>query len=117
MPNKFYAVKLGRKTGIFQTWEECKKQIDGFSTAIYKSFKTLEEAEEFLNSENEVLVKNNVEDIDVDWINNKIDDEINNLSIDEVIAFVDGTYLEEEKENKTTKISGYGVIIIKGERW
>ena len=42
---KFYAVKNGRKVGIFSTWEECQKQVVGFKGAIYKSFKTKEEAE------------------------------------------------------------------------
>jgi ribonuclease HI len=45
---KYYAVLKGRKTGIFTTWDDCKKQVEGFSNAIYKSFKTKEEAEEFL---------------------------------------------------------------------
>lgn len=48
---KFYAVRKGRKTGIFLTWDECKRNIDGFSGASYKSFKTKAEAEAFLNGE------------------------------------------------------------------
>lgn len=48
---KFYAVRDGRKTGIFLTWEECKAQIDGYSGASYKSFKTLDEAKDFLRFE------------------------------------------------------------------
>lgn len=46
---KYYAVKAGRKTGIFQTWGECKKQVDGYSRAIFKSFSTMEKAEEYLH--------------------------------------------------------------------
>lgn len=46
---KFYAVKNGRKTGIFTTWEECKAQVDGFSDAKYKSFLTKAEAEAYLS--------------------------------------------------------------------
>jgi ribonuclease HI len=42
---KYYVVLKGRKTGIFTTWEECEEQINGFSGAIYKSFKTRAEAE------------------------------------------------------------------------
>ena len=42
---KFYVVWTGRNTGIFNTWEECLKQVDKFDEARYKSFKTLEEAE------------------------------------------------------------------------
>lgn len=51
---KFYAVKFGRKKGVFATWEECKQQIIGFSGAIYKSFTTKHEAEEFIK-ENETV--------------------------------------------------------------
>ena len=36
---KFYAVKNGRKVGIFSTWEECQKQVVGFKGAIYKVLK------------------------------------------------------------------------------
>jgi ribonuclease HI len=42
---KFYVVWTGRNTGIFNTWEECLKQVDKYDEAHYKSFKTLEEAE------------------------------------------------------------------------
>ena len=37
---KFYAVRQGRKTGMFLTWDECKKQVMGYPGAIYKSFGT-----------------------------------------------------------------------------
>lgn len=47
---KFYAVQEGRHSGIYTTWEEAEKQVKGFSGAVYKSFKTYIEAEEFLNS-------------------------------------------------------------------
>ena len=35
---KYYAVHKGKKPGIYNTWEDCKKQIDGFSGPIYKKF-------------------------------------------------------------------------------
>lgn len=108
MANKFYAVKIGRNKGIFQTWDECKKQVDGFSNSKYKAFKTLEEAEEYLNNEEEMKSESE-EEIDIDTINEEIENKINNLQDDEVIAFVDGTYLEENN------VSGYGVIIIKNK--
>lgn len=47
MASKFYAVRRGKSTGIFLSWEECKKQVDGYSGAEYKSFKTREEAQEY----------------------------------------------------------------------
>ncbi len=45
---KYYAVRYGRKTGIFNTWEECKIQVTEFRNAQYKGFSTLEEAKEYL---------------------------------------------------------------------
>ena len=40
MGNKFYAVRKGKKTGIYTTWDECKEQVDGYPKAEYKGFKT-----------------------------------------------------------------------------
>lgn len=42
---KYYVVWQGRKKGIFTTWAECKKQVEGFAGARYKSFTSKEEAE------------------------------------------------------------------------
>ncbi len=41
---KWYTVWAGHKTGVFDSWTECKKQIAGFPKALYKSFSTKEEA-------------------------------------------------------------------------
>lgn len=46
---KFYAVKAGKKVGVFDNWTECNESIKGFSGAIYKSFPSKEEAEAFLS--------------------------------------------------------------------
>lgn len=50
MAKKYYAVKVGRKPGIYESWVECKSMVDGFSGARYKGFSTREEAEQFLGS-------------------------------------------------------------------
>ncbi len=42
---KFYVVWEGRRPGVYATWDECKKNIDGFPNAKYKSFPTKKEAE------------------------------------------------------------------------
>jgi hypothetical protein len=44
---KFYAVRKGRTVGIFRTWAECKKQVDGV-TSEFKSFVTEAEARIYL---------------------------------------------------------------------
>lgn len=41
---KYYVVWEGRDTGVFDSWEECHEQIDGFPGARYKSFPTQEAA-------------------------------------------------------------------------
>lgn len=41
---KFYVVWAGHHTGVFDSWEECKLQIQNFPNARYKSFPTQEEA-------------------------------------------------------------------------
>jgi ribonuclease HI len=42
---KFYVVWNGHRKGVFTSWKVCKKQIDGFDGAQYKSFADLNEAE------------------------------------------------------------------------
>lgn len=48
--SKVYAVARGRKPGIYTSWDECKAQTAGFSGAIFKSFKTRDEAQAFITS-------------------------------------------------------------------
>lgn len=59
--SRFYAVRAGRETGIFTTWQECKAQIDGYSGAVFKSFSTQAEAENFINtSDTKPPIKDNL---------------------------------------------------------
>lgn len=46
---KFYAVKKGRRPGIYRNWDEAKAQVDGFSGAEYKSFAQITDATDYLN--------------------------------------------------------------------
>lgn len=50
---KYYAVRNGKAPGIYKTWAECKRQVNGYSGAIFKSFKTEEEAKEFIGVKEE----------------------------------------------------------------
>lgn len=45
---KVYAVKKGKKTGIFETWDACRASVDGYPGAVYKSFYSSEEAASYL---------------------------------------------------------------------
>lgn len=83
---KYYAVKNGRRTGIFNTWEECREQVHGYSCAQYKSFKKLEDAREYLGGQLSLF------DIDDDGRNT-------------AVAYVDGCY------NIETGEYGCGVVL------
>jgi ribonuclease HI len=45
---KYYTVWKGYKTGVFETWDDCKAQITNFEGAQYKSFSTFEAAKKAL---------------------------------------------------------------------
>lgn len=82
---KYYAVKVGRKPGIYTTWSECAMQVNKFSGAIYQSFQNKKEAEKFLGLEDSACsVKKSMKK------NQK------------AIAFVDGSF------NSDTNVYGYG---------
>ncbi len=134
MAGKFYAVKVGRVPGIYPSWDACKKNIDGFSGAVYKSFKTKAEAESFIGNKSggygvkadtgsstkttasisKVSInKNNKNDYE------KSDGQLNGLnqsltkgSAESMkigtlpYAFVDGSY------NIATKVYGYGGFLV-----
>lgn len=48
MPKKYYAVKRGRNKGVFYSWTECYKQVKGIRGALYKSFKSEEDAFQYI---------------------------------------------------------------------
>lgn len=80
---KFYAVRKGSRPGIYQTWEECKRQVHGFAGAEYKSFGTPEEARRYLEGGADAAA----------------------AGPSEAFAFVDGSF------NSATKVYGYGGFI------
>lgn len=46
--SKIYAVKKGLSTGLYNSWEDCKAVVEGFPGAEYKSFKSRQEAMQYL---------------------------------------------------------------------
>ena len=86
---KYYAVKVGARTGGFTSWEEWQKAVDGFSGAKIKKFRSLEEAERFVYEDNDS--KPIKEDLIDGYIN----------------AYVDGSY-----DVSTGRYSGAAVILL-----
>ncbi len=90
MAVKYYAVKIGKVPGIYRTWDECRRMVDGFPNARYKSFLTLEEAEDFVGKQER---ETDIQKLDA-------------------YAFVDGSF------NVATGVYGYGGFLInKGRRY
>lgn len=83
MAAKFYAVRKGKKPGIYMSWDMCKQQTEGFPGAEFKSFPTREAAEEYIGQKHQTVEKE-----------------------PENYAFVDGSY------NIATKVYGYGGFLM-----
>ena len=101
---KFYAVKQGRKTGMFLTWDDCKKQVMGYPGAIYKSFGTREEAEAYLGVTGAQTDQKDREagiTRSVSSGNNKSENTENAVEI-----YVDGSY------HAATKEFSYGMVVL-----
>ncbi|MCL2841683.1 MAG: ribonuclease H family protein [Defluviitaleaceae bacterium] len=91
---KYYAVKAGRKTGIFTSWDACKKSIDGFSGAVYKSFPTKAQADTYLKGNDSAS-----------------EADLNTHLEDEVIAYIDGSY-----SDKLKRFSYAAVMFVDGKK-
>ncbi len=87
---KFYAVKKGNQTGIFECWADCQTATKGYSSPEFKSFTTKEEAEAYLQNR----------DI---WVEKVEKDNSDGY----LVAFTDGSY------DKDLKRYSYGVKFIR----
>ena len=70
MKNKVYALRQGRKTGIFSTWVECEKQVKGYTGAKFKSFATVPEALAWMeeNASSKATGKHPAENTNADYV-------------------------------------------------
>ena len=90
----FYAIKDVEHPGIYESWEEAKKNIDDWKTAKFKGFYTKEEAEEWMKETKPTAF-----------------DDLQSILETKPYAFVDGSY------NKDTKTYGFGGFLVEnGER-
>lgn len=87
---KVYAVRKGRETGLFTTWDDCKEQVSGFPGAEFKSFKTREEAERYLQEEKPTAA----------------DASLTEEKVEGAYAFVDGSFNEADGKY------GYGGFLV-----
>lgn len=99
---KIYAVKKGIKTGIFNTWDECKNQVNGFSGAEYKSFTNMSDALSYLGKN--IPAENAQTDTSLDVLKHLYNNS------EKALAYVDGSY-----DAKNKRYSCGVVIITDGE--
>ncbi|WP_257152394.1 RNase H1/viroplasmin domain-containing protein, partial [Bacillus thuringiensis] len=60
MKKKVYAVRKGRKTGIFYSWKECETHVKGYSGAQYRSFPSKNLFKSFLIKSLHLPISNSV---------------------------------------------------------
>ncbi len=85
----YYAVRVGRKPGVYVSWEACKAQTHGFKGAVYKKFESKAEAEAFIGDEAQMP---------------EVHPDVQDLPAGVCVAYVDGSF------NAKTKQYGYGVV-------
>ncbi len=95
----YYSVFKGYNPGIYESWNECKKNVNGFKGALFKKFELYSDAQEYLlNGPQKIIQKLKDEDLNKD------------IDLSEYISvFTDGSLLRRNK-----KIAcGYGIYIPK----
>lgn len=92
MAKKFYAVKVGKTPGIYETWPDCQNQINGYSGAVYKGFATKEEAAAFISGESATP---------------KTPEEIEET---QAVAYVDGSY------DVAANTFSYGMVLFHNQK-
>ncbi|MGG3805356.1 viroplasmin family protein [Metabacillus fastidiosus] len=97
---KYYAVKVGKVTGIYETWADCQKQVNGYNGAVFKGFGTKAEAEQFIGDTSSLPTEQS-ENSNLD-----IKDYLDKLDVTTLVAFVDGSYDDK------SKVYGYGVVLV-----
>lgn len=100
MTKKYYAVKVGKAVGVYETWADCQKQVSGYPGAAFKGFGTKEEAEQFLG-DTASLPAEQSESSNLD-----IKDYLDKLDDTTLVTFVDGSY------DASSKVYGYGVVLV-----
>ena len=87
MAKKYYAVRIGRTPGVYDTWDACKAMTQGYPGAVYKSFTDIEEATVFYMGKEQQVLSTDAE-------------------LKEPYAFVDGSF------NSVDNVYGYGGFLM-----
>lgn len=105
---KVYAVKKGKVTGLFYSWDECKDATNGYPGAEFKGFGTEAEARAYLEGKEEISIEKifaegaPIEEQSIE------ESQFHTEELDEnqVIAYVDGSF------DKTIEKYSFGCILL-----
>ena len=102
---KYYTVWIGREPGVYSSWEECQKQINGYENAVYKSFLTKEQAQSAFKNDSKKFIginsfKTSLSKVELNLIGNPKENSI----------CVDGAW-----NTRTNVIEYQGVMLSNGE--
>jgi ribonuclease HI len=106
----YYAVKVGRVSGIYTNWNDCKKNTYGYRGAIYKKFDTIDEAKLFINDNS--LIGNQIVDDNYDFsncINIYTDGGCINNGKKNAKASIGIFFSEDDKRNESRKLKSNGI--------
>jgi ribonuclease HI len=96
--SKYYVVWEGHNSGVYNSWEECKKQIQNYKGAKYKSFVSEQQAKVALTEE----YKNHINKTNI--INSKELPNYNSISVDAASSGNPGVMEYQGVDTKTKKL-------------
>lgn len=107
MKDGFYYVVIGRKTGRFDSWKECKEQVKGFPNADYRKFKhsEVDEIEDYIERAISLYeAKKDVDELlesELDKIQPEILDKLDDIfMIDAISTFYDYDEIKKKLADK-----------------
>lgn len=104
---KVYAVKKGKTTGLFYSWNECKDATNGYPGAEFKGFGTEAEARAYLEGKEISIEEIFAEEIPTeDQAKEELQFHMEKLDENQVIAYVDGSF------DKTIGKYSFGCILL-----
>jgi ribonuclease HI len=124
MSKKYYAVRIGREPGIYETWEECQAQTKGFPKAQFKSFELRSQAEDFMQGIDFAGSKNasakfgkslfeDKPDIVIETVPQKqIQNELPIKLPDEITIYTDGSCINNTNDPAAEKTCGGWAAVI-----
>lgn len=102
---KYYAVRIGRKPGIYLSWEKCKEQTNKYPGAEYKSFTDIRKAEKYIKPTTDDSEEDDVSEVDINIINVFTDGACSNNGKKNASAGIGVYFSEDDPRNYSRKLS------------